>query len=171
MVILRPTRKLRRWLPVASTASTTSDTALGDWYVNRIVVDRRPLLILVSSRSLLAMLLPARNVRDLPHRLAAVVEARLRRCGIAATTIDAEKRAMAPVVIGPTVDRSVLGILVDFGRAVPYHLETGRWDETTLVFVEDRLAKNPRYAGRNVDEVVFPENKGPDVLRAKWGAG
>jgi hypothetical protein len=117
------------------------------------------------------MLLPARNVRELPHRLAALVEARLQRCGIATATIDAEKRAMAPVAIAPTVDRSVLGILVDFARAVPYHLHPAQWDETTLLFVEDRLAENPCYAGRNVDEVVFPEKKAAEVPRTKWGAG
>jgi hypothetical protein len=171
MVVLRPTRKLRTWLPVARTASMASDTALGDWYVNRVVVDRRPLMILVSSTSLLSMVVPARNVRELPHRLAALVETRLRRCGIAVAAIDAEMRAMAPVAIGPTVDGSVLGIMVDFARAVPYHLEPGRWDETTLLRVEDRLAKNPCYAGRSVDEVVFPEKKAPELLRAKWGAG
>jgi len=29
----------------------TSDTALGDWYVNRLIVDRQPLLLLVSAAS------------------------------------------------------------------------------------------------------------------------
>jgi hypothetical protein len=117
------------------------------------------------------MLLPARNVRELPHRLAALVEARLRRCGIATATIEAEKRAMAPVAIAPTVDRSVLGILVDFASAVPYHLQPAQWNETALLLVEDRLAENPCYAGRSVNEVVFPDKKARELLRAKWGAG
>jgi hypothetical protein len=61
MVTLRPTRKLRGALPI-SDVSKPSDTALGDWYVNRLVVDRRPLLLLVSSSSLLPMLVPGRDV-------------------------------------------------------------------------------------------------------------
>jgi hypothetical protein len=35
MVVLRPTARLHSWLP-AVRVSTPSDTALGDWYVNRI---------------------------------------------------------------------------------------------------------------------------------------
>jgi hypothetical protein len=89
MVVLRPTRKLRTALPVTEVTGT-SDTALGDWYVNRIVVDRQPLLLLVSSASLLAMLVPARDVRGLPERLADIVANRLARPGVATSRIEAE---------------------------------------------------------------------------------
>jgi hypothetical protein len=61
MVILRPTKKLTALLPAAQAVPVRSDTALGDWYVNRIVVDRQPLLLLVSSTSLLPMIVPARK--------------------------------------------------------------------------------------------------------------
>ena len=57
-------------LPSPSAIVAVSDTALGDWYVNRLVVDRQPLLLLVSSSSLLPLLMPARGVRSLPERLA-----------------------------------------------------------------------------------------------------
>jgi uncharacterized protein DUF6933 len=63
MVILRPTKKLGALLPPEKSVPVSHDTALGDWYVNRIVVDRQPLLLLVSSASLLPLLLPARDVR------------------------------------------------------------------------------------------------------------
>jgi len=168
MVILRPTRRLRTLLPLATALPRRSDTALGDWYVNRLVVDHRPLLLLVSATSLLPMLLPARNVRELPRRLPDLVEARLRRCGIPGRWIEAEKKAMTSVTIGPTIDRSVLGIVVDFAKAVPYHLERGRWDDTTLLSVETRLGETPCYAGRRDDEVIFPDKRAPELLRAKW---
>jgi hypothetical protein len=168
MVILRPTKKLASLLPAAESVPVCSDTALGDWYVNRIVVDRQPLLLLVSSTSLLPMIVPARHVRGLANRLGELVEARLQRCGIDARTIDAERQAMRPVVIGPTVDRSVLGIMVDFARAVPFHLEPGQWNEDTLQAVEMRLAETPCHAAKSVDRVIFPEKKAPDLLRSKW---
>ena len=168
MVILRPTRKLNSLLPATEVIPTSSDTALGDWYVNRVVVDRQPLLLLVSSTSLLPMLIPAQNVRGLPARLAALVEARLRRCGLDDRTIAAETLAMASVAVGPTVDRSVLGIMVDFAKAVPYHLEPGQWGKTTLRIVEERLAATPCHAALSWDRVIFPEKKAPEVLRAKW---
>jgi hypothetical protein len=82
--------------------------------------------------------------------------------------IDAEIRAMSPVVIAPTTDRSVVGIMVDFAMAVPYHLEAGQWTEATLRRVEERLAKTPCQAGRPDDRVIFPDRKAPAVLQAKW---
>ena len=171
MVILRPTRRLRTLLPPATTVPRRSDTALGDWYVNRIVVDHHTLLLLVSASSLRPMLLPARNVRELPQRLPDLVEARLRRCAIPGRSIEVETKAMASVTIGPTVNRSVLGIPVDFAKAVPCHLERGRWDDTTLQSIEAWLAETPCCAGRRDDEVIFPDKKAPELLRAKWGAG
>jgi hypothetical protein len=168
MVILRPTRKLASLLPASGIVTASPDTALGDWYVNRIVVDRQPLLLLVSSASLLPMLLPARDARRLPDRLAGLVETRLRHCGVDPRAIEAETRAMTPVAIAPTVDRSVLGIMVDFAKSVPYHLEPGHWNEGTLRLVEERLAETPCHAGRPFDGVIFPERRAPEILNAKW---
>jgi hypothetical protein len=168
VVILRPTRKLREALPASEVTSAQSDTALGDWYVNRIVVDRRPLLLLVSSTSLLPMVVPARDVRGLPGRLADVVETRLRRLGIASRAIEAETRAMHPVVVAPTEDRSVVGIAVDFAKSLPYYLGSEPWDDSTLQRVEDKLAETPCHASRAFERVVFPERKAPELLRVKW---
>lgn len=129
MVILRPTRKLHSILPATANIPCRSDTALGDWYVNRIVVDRQPLLVMVSSTSLVPVLMPARDVLSLPGRLASIVEARLKYWGVADLAIEAELRAMDAVVVGRTVDRSVLGTMVDFAKAVPFYMEPGRWSE------------------------------------------
>lgn len=171
MVILRPTRKLLNALPYSTDAEEASDTALGDWYVNRLVVDRKPLLLLLSSRSLLPILVPARDVRGIAARLSQLVGDRLGRLHIAESWIAAEVASMVPVRIAPTVDRSVLGIMVDFARGIPFHLEVGGWDETTLPFVESRLAETPCYATRRFEEVVFPDKKTPELLKAKWHAG
>lgn len=168
MVILRRTRKLSAVLPESGAPCAASDTALGDWYVNRLVVDRKPLLLLLSSTTLLPIVIPARDARSLPSRLAAVVSARLRRCGIPEAVIRAEVEAMEPVAVGATVDRSVLGILVDFTRSVPFHLEAGHWDETTLETVEDRLAETPCYASGPHERVIYPDRKAPEALMAKW---
>jgi hypothetical protein len=168
MVILRPTGKLRSLLPARGAVTSASDTALGDWYVNRIVVDRQPLLLLVSSTSLLPILLRARDVRGLPDQLKGLVEARLRRCGADARVIAAELQAMSSVVVAPTLDRSVLGILVDFAKAVPYYLEPRAWSEPTLRVVEERLAETPCFTSRAFNSVVFPQKRAQELLRAKW---
>jgi len=168
MVILRPTRKLQHALPVSRGAAAESTTALGDWYVNRIVVDRRPLLILVSSTSLLSILTPARDVSGLPNRLADLVEGRLRRHGVVQELVEAEIRAMSSVMIAPTIDRSVVGFMVDFAFTVPYHLERGSWDETTLPFAEAKLARTPCRAGSRRSEVLWPDRKARELLTARW---
>src|SRR6266571_4365332 len=146
MVILRPTRKLQELVPPTTEPPAPSDTALGDWYLNRLVVDRQPLLLLVSSRSLLSILIPARDVRTLPTRLPDVVRARLRRFGIPSPMVEAEVMAMAPIAIAKTTDRSVLGVMVDFAKDIPYYLEIDGWDENTLPEVEAKLAETPCYA-------------------------
>lgn len=170
MVILRPTQKLRSALPFGEGLDGESDTALGDWYVNRIVVDRRPLLLLLSAKALLPLLLPARDVRALRERLPTLVAASLHRLGVDPALIAAEVAAMTPVIIAPTRDRSVLGILVDTAKSVPYHLEAGRWDDTTLPFVEARLAETPWHASKRSSDVVFPDKAAPRLLADRWGA-
>jgi hypothetical protein len=54
----------------------------------------------------------------LPERLSDLVRSRLHRLGVASRWIEPEVAAMAPVRV-KTVDRSVLGIMVDFAKAIP----------------------------------------------------
>ncbi len=171
MVVLRRTQKLASQLPASTETTLASDTALGDWYVNRLVVDRKPLLLMASSRSLISILIPATDVRTLPARLPTLVAQRLRRMRIPDRLIATEVAAMSPVGVAKTADRSVVGILVDFGMMIPYHLERGAWDETTLPFVEAKLAKNPCFAGRPDGNTIFPEQATPALLALKWDAG
>ena len=170
MVILRPTRKLYRDLPPVLEPVARSDTALGDWYVNRLVVDRRPLLLMVSSTSLLSLLIPARHVSSLPSQLPTLVGSRLRRLSVEEVLIRAEIASMTPTVVARTTDRSVMGSIVDFAKNIPYFLEIGGWDETTLPFLEERLAETPCRVARRFEEVVFPQTDAPNLLAARWHA-
>jgi len=169
VVILRPTSRLRKVLPVDELDGTQSDTALGDWYVNRIVLDRRPILLLVSSTSLLAALIPAREVAKLPRRVAEVVGQRLARLGVPRPLVDAEVGAMSPVRVAPTTDRSVVGIMVDFAKMLPHVTAVGLSDHSGLMEAEEFLWDNPCFAGKA--RVVFPRQRAPDLLRSRWGAG
>jgi hypothetical protein len=171
MVVLRRTQKLAAALPISVPAPPDSTTALGDWYVNRLTVDRRPLLLLASTRSLLPMLIPARDVASLPARLPDLVATRLRRLGIPLSVVQAEIASMRPVQVGATADRSVVGIMVDFAKSVPFHLDPGAWDDTTLPFVEAQLAETPCHASGRSEDVIFPDRKAPELLLARWGAG
>lgn len=168
MVFLRATRQVLSKLGKSSAADAASDTALGDWFVTQLFVDRKPLLLLISSLSYLAIITPARGVADLPARLPDLVSARLRRLGTPAPQVAAEVALMTPVRVGPTNDRSVNGILTNFAREVPYHLPVRGWDLTSLPFVEARLAENPCHAGRRWEEVIAAERKAPELLAKKW---
>ncbi len=171
MVILRPTRKLRTPLPVSSDPEPQSDTALGDWYVNRVVIYRRPLLLLVSSASLLAVLIPARDVRTLPNRLAEIIAQRLARLGVPRKPVDAELEAMTPLHVAPPSDRSVLGIMVDYAKMLPAFLEPGFSDHSGLMGAEELLWNNPCHAGKAAEFVVFPRKKTSELLLARPDLG
>jgi len=156
MVVIRATQKVRRYLPKSLDHPGESDTALGDWYVNRIVVDRKPLLILVSSASLLSILTPARSVRTLPSRLPGLVRDRLRRLRVSAKNIDAEVDAMSESAVSPTQSRSIVGTMVEFGRLVPHYLPKERWDASDLVYAESQLETVPSHLPGDKRNFVRP---------------
>lgn len=168
MVTLRATRKVLRYLSEKPDSAQPPDTGLGDWYVDRLVVDRKPLLLLVNSLSLLSILKPARNVKALPGLLPDLVAERLHRLGVDPHLIDQEVEAMDPVQVGKTADRSVVGIMVDFAKMIPHYLSIGGWDQAWLPMVEEHLQKNPCHAGRPFEEVIFPETKTLDLLVTRW---
>jgi hypothetical protein len=168
MVVLRATGKVLRVLPESASEMDTSDTALGDWYVNRVVVDRRPLLLLVSALSRLAILTLARNVKNLPETIGGLVAQRLERLTVNREVIVAEINAMKSVRVGRTRDRSITGQMVDFAKAVPYYLPVGGWDESTLRFVEDRLGETPCLVTRKGHQTVWPDREAVDLLTARW---
>jgi len=170
MFVLRATQKVLRTLPRSADDVAVSDTALGDWYVNRITVDRQPILLLVSSTSLLAMLTHARNVKTLPSRVSELVANRLRRMGIDEHLIHAEVQAMDLAVVGPTRDRSVTGQMVDFAKAVPYYVPMGDLDGSMLRFAEDWLGETPCRSSRSDAATVWPARDAARLLAERWSA-
>ena len=167
MVFLRATKKVLRRLPSHAPGAGTSTGALGDWFVNRFVVDRQPLLILVSETSLLSILEPARDVRSLPKRLPSIVETRLERLGIERFLIASEVDAMSEVVVAPTNNRSVVGTMTDFIKAVPYYLpEDIRWGQRELYVAEAKLSVTPCRSGTR--HALFPDLEAPALLKARW---
>ena len=169
MVVLRATQKILKALPESASDADVSDTALGDWYVNRITLDRQPLLLLVSSKSLLSMLAPARNVKALPGRIGDMVAARLGRLGIDERLIRSEVQAMNVALVGRTRDRSVTGQMVDFARVIPYYVPIGAArDDARLRLVEDQLAHTPCRCSRSSASTIWPDQDSERLLAERW---
>jgi hypothetical protein len=168
MVILRATKKVLKVLPESAVDADISDTALGDWYLNRITLDRQPLLLLVSSKSLLAVLTPARNVKTFPNRVSEIVANRLERLDVGEHLIRAEIQAMNVAVVGRTQDRSVTGQMVDFAKTIPYYIPVGGLDDATLRLAEDRLGEIPCRCGRSDAETIWPARDAARLLAERW---
>lgn len=168
MLVLKATHKVLKTLPLSVRDTDASDTALGDWYVNRIVIDRQPLLLSVSSTSLLSMVTPAQDVKNLPQWFPRMVADRLERLGVVDGVLRGEMGAMDIVRVGRTEDRSVIGQMVDFARAIPYYRPEHRWDDATLRLVEDRLSEIPCRSSRRYADVVFPRDTAVRLLTERW---
>ena len=156
MVVIRATQKVLRFLPKHSDGSGESTNTLGDWYVNRITVDRRPLLILVSSASLLSILTAAQSVKTPPTRLPDLVASRLLRLGISPNAIAREKAAMLETRVAPTNSKSIVGTMVDFGKNVPVYLPEGNWGATDLRYAEAQLGNIPSHLPGDKKRYMIP---------------
>lgn len=81
--------------------------------------------------------------------------------------ISSEVAAMQPVLTGKVTDRSVVGIMVDFAKAIPFYVEDIGIDDHGLGIAEKRPEETPCYAGRS-RSTVFPLDRTPELLTAKW---
>lgn len=117
VVVVRCTQTMLRRLhqkPVDD--APASSTVLGDWYANILWVHQKPLVLAVSARTLLPVLLPARDPASLGPRLAAALGQMLAALGIPGHRIREEQLQMAEIAFARTISRQILGIMNDFDR-------------------------------------------------------
>jgi len=99
-------------------------TRLGDWYANLLYHGRRQLILCTSDRSLLSVVLPARDAkRSLPSDLPAGVGDLLRAIEIPDKRIQQELEAMQEAAVGKPLSRSVLGSMNDLASGLLYRLD------------------------------------------------
>jgi hypothetical protein len=117
------------------------DTVLGDWYANLVRVGRTQVVLAVSERTLLPVVVPAKEGRTLVRRVADAVEPMLVSIGIPAEAVIAERDAMRDVVIAKTASRRVLGSLNDLA----FQLQVGlvHFPDRTLQEHSLWLARTP----------------------------
>jgi Domain of unknown function (DUF6933) len=138
MFTLRCTARLRKRLGTTEeTTSTPSSTKLGDWYAH-LLFTRPQLVVCVSERTLLPVLIPARDGSLMVPRLREAAGQMLRALGVAEAAAAGEEDAMVDAVIGKTMSRQVLGSLNDFVRMLDSYHGGGTLREVSL-----RLAETP----------------------------
>ena len=114
MYTLRCTRKLLRRLGATpSSASIAPSTVLGDWYANLLYTRPQQLVLAMNERSLLCVLVPARDTGHLGPRLRDAVSELLLAIGVPAAAVQSEAQAMDQMAIGATASRAVLGCMND----------------------------------------------------------
>src|SRR5437016_8943779 len=100
MFTLRCTARLRKRLRMTQDAPPTPpSTKLGDWYAH-LLFTRPQLVLCVSERTLLLVLIPARDNSRLGPRLRAAVGHAPRALGVPEVAVAAEEGAMMEAVIG-----------------------------------------------------------------------
>jgi hypothetical protein len=130
MYALRCTRSLLDRFRKASIEEIPSPapatTALGDWYANGLNIGRHRLVLCVNERSLLPVVIAARDLPDLPRRLAESVGGVLAALGVRHELIRAEIREMQWIQVARTQSRSVLGSMNDFAFAADAYFRSDR---------------------------------------------
>lgn len=140
MVTLRCTQKLMRRLGVPRDVPLIPPTtALGDWYANLLYVRPHQLVLGMNERSLLLVLVPAREAKSLHVRLREAALSLLSRIGVSATSLAAEAREMNEVRFGPTANRRVVGCMREAAFALSLEFESQRF--TSLEQLEDYFSE------------------------------
>ena len=102
-------------------------------------LDDKQLVLAVSEKTLLPVVIAAAPYAEIAPRLRVGIADVLRALRISREDIDAECAAMTEVVYGKTTNRQVLGILVDFAKALRFYLRPG----STLLEISLSLAETP----------------------------
>lgn len=138
MLTLRCTHRVREKLGlVPSNADLEPTTRLGDWYADW-VPRRRPLVLLMSERTRLAVVVPAAPRATFVERWVVATGRLLERLEVPATAIETELLDMREPAIGATPSRPMLECLAEATRILRA-LGT-RADADALLDAEERLA-------------------------------
>jgi len=126
MLVLRCTRKLLDRLRVEPVPTDVpSTTLLGDWYANILMIRPAHLVLLVNERSRLPVVLPAREIARLLHRIPDAVAEALSDLGIPDSAIERERAAMQVIHCAPTRNRSVVGAMTESAFQIQWMRESG----------------------------------------------
>lgn len=120
-------------------SASHATTRLGDWYANLIYIERRPVVLAVSEKTLLPVLVPRAPAETFTMQFQNGVAEVLTALHVHEEAIDGEVGAMTDVGVAATNDRAIVGTLVDFARM----LEMYEGEDRTLRTLALDLAETP----------------------------
>ena len=139
MMTLRCTRKLLDRVGVSAKAETAPPTTvLGDWYAKLVYANPQRLVLCMNERTLLLVVLPARDFKNVAPRFPAQVVSLLTRIGVPAPAVAAEEKAMLAFGLGTTANRKVLGCLNEAALVISYEFENPRF--SSIAELEDHCS-------------------------------
>ena len=142
MTVFRCTQRvLRRFKLTAIEPETTSTGVLGDWYANLLNFGPTRLVLCQSERSLLPVILPARN-KSFPSEFGSALSRVLLALGIPVQQVNAEVLATRDIQFARTRSRQVLGVMNDYALSAHYFLARAGSDDPVLETCL-KLAKTP----------------------------
>ena len=121
------------------TDGEASTTALGDWFATALFW-RPQVALLVNTQTFVPVFMELAPAAKLLDRAPAAIEAVLRRHGVPEQFLAAERVAMAESRIGPTNERSVLGVMNEMAFYGEQHFRAGLTD---LELLSLRVAHMP----------------------------
>jgi hypothetical protein len=141
VVVIRATRKLLDRLGPLEADPPESSTVLGDWYAKPFSIAQRRFILLVSQKSRVAVLMPGREVANLPRNFPDALGAVLSGLGIPQDAVDREIAATRDAVVAATASKSLLGTLNDYAYMTQFGARDGR--ELDLVRQSLWLSQTP----------------------------
>jgi hypothetical protein len=115
VLVVRGTKKLRdRVRATPAGAGDVSTTLLGDWFATALFW-KPQVALLVNERTLLPVFMPLAPAATLLERIPAAIASVLRLHGVDDTIIASELLAMSDQRIAPTDNRSIVGVMREFG--------------------------------------------------------
>jgi hypothetical protein len=129
MLIIRPTASLAKRMKTSLPLNTSSSTTrLGDWYLLDITLNKKQLVLCMSSLARLAVIMNAAPYASIPERLPDAIAELLAKLDIPPPLIHNELREMSQILIAKTMDRSILGTMNENRFQLEYMANSERVD-------------------------------------------
>lgn len=123
-MVLRCTAKLPKKMGAPVPDPPPPTTVLGDWYGNTVNVGHQRMILLISEHSRIAVVMPARDTRNIAKNFPAALRTQLSFLGIPENAVERELSEMKETVIAKTNSRTHLGTLNDFANMMWYRLNS-----------------------------------------------